>query len=52
MHQPATLVELSQLDGRQPELFGQIRYGNDRLLVARQKDEAATFPRLGELIPL
>src|SRR5450432_3503171 len=40
MHQRATLVELSQLDGCEPELFGQIRHGTDRVLVvARQKDD-------------
>src|SRR6202049_2937079 len=40
VHQRATLVELSQLDGREPELFGQIRHGSDRVvLVARQKDD-------------
>jgi hypothetical protein len=40
VHQRATLVELSQLDGRKPELFGQIRHGRDRVLViARQKDD-------------
>src|SRR5260370_41843953 len=38
--QRATLVELSQLDGCEPELFGQIRHGRDRVLViARQKDD-------------
>src|SRR6266849_9937938 len=40
VHQRATLVELSQLDGREPELFGQIRHGSGRVLVvARQKDD-------------
>src|SRR3984893_14157011 len=40
VHQRATLVELSQLDGCEPELFGQIRHGSDRVLVvARQKDD-------------
>src|ERR1700676_2936607 len=40
VHQRATVVELSQLDGREPELFGQIRHGSDRVLVvARQKDD-------------
>jgi hypothetical protein len=39
VHQRATLVEFSQLDGCEPELFGQIRHGSDRVLVvARQKD--------------
>src|SRR5580698_6032154 len=41
VHQGATLVELSQLDGCEPEFFGQIRHGTDRVLVvARQKDDA------------
>src|SRR5271167_323024 len=41
VHQRATLVELSQLDGCEPEVFGQIRHGTDRVLVvARQKDDA------------
>ena len=41
VHQRATLVELSQLDGCEPELFGQIRHGSDRVLVvARQKDDS------------
>ena len=40
MHQRATLIELSQLDGCETELFGQIRHGSDRVLVvARQKDD-------------
>ena len=40
MHQRATLVELSQLDGCEPEFFGQIRHGSDRVLVvALQKDD-------------
>ena len=40
VHQRATLVELSQLDGCEPELFGQIRHGIDRVIVvARQKDD-------------
>src|ERR1700735_2457049 len=40
VHQRATLVELSQLDGCEPELFGPIRHGSDRVLVvARQKDD-------------
>src|ERR1700744_3926695 len=40
VHERATLVELSQLDGCEPELFGQIRYGSDRVLVvARQEDD-------------
>src|SRR6202022_3963042 len=41
MHQPATLVEPSQLAGCEPELFGQGRHGSDRvLIVARQKDDS------------
>src|ERR1700756_122048 len=40
VHQRATLVKLSQLDGCEPELIGQIRHGRDRVLViARQKDD-------------
>src|ERR1039457_5437329 len=40
VNQRATLVELSQLDGCEPELLGQIRHGSDSLLViARQKDD-------------
>src|SRR3984957_15058820 len=40
VHQRAPLVELSQLDGCEPELIGQIRYGRDRvLIIARQKDD-------------
>src|SRR5689334_3534468 len=40
VHQRATLVELSQLDGCESELFGQIRHGSDCVLVvARQKDD-------------
>ena len=36
-----------------PQLFGQGRHGSDRVLVvARQKDEAATLPRLRVLISL
>ena len=53
VHQRATLVELSQLDGCEPELSGQGRHGSGRVLVvARQKGEAATLPRLRELISL
>jgi site-specific recombinase XerC len=33
VHQRATLVELSQLDGGEVQLFGQIRHGSDRVLV-------------------
>jgi hypothetical protein len=40
LHQRATLVELSQLDGCEPKFFGQIRHGSDGVLVvARQKDD-------------
>src|SRR4029077_8592346 len=39
VHQRATLAELSQLDGCEPELFGQGRHGSGRVLVvARKKD--------------
>src|SRR6201998_1048536 len=31
VHQRATLVELSQIDGGEPEFLGQIRYGSDRV---------------------
>src|SRR5580698_1138318 len=50
VHQRATLVEFSQVDGCEPELFGQIRHGSDRILVvARQKDDpvAALDDRIG-----
>src|ERR1017187_5207281 len=50
VHQRATLVELSQLDGCEPKFFGQIRHGSDRVLVvARQKDDpvAALDDRVG-----
>ena len=33
VHQRATLVKLSQLDGCEPELFGQGRHGGGRVLV-------------------
>ncbi len=40
LHQCATLVEFPQLDGCEPEFFGQIRHGSDGVLVvARQKDD-------------
>src|SRR5882757_7851505 len=40
VHQRATLVELSQLDGGEAELFGQGRHWSGRVLVvARQKDD-------------
>jgi hypothetical protein len=43
VHQRAALVELSQRDGCEPELFGQGRHGSDRILVvARQKDDPVT----------
>ena len=41
VYQRATLVELSQVDGCEAELFGQGRHGSDRVLVvARQEDDA------------
>src|SRR6202161_3218234 len=43
MHQRATLVEVSELDGCEPELFGQICHRRNRvLLVTRQKDDPVT----------
>ena len=50
MHQRATLIEFSQLDGCESELFGQIRDGSGSVLVvARQKDDpvAALDDRIG-----
>src|SRR5246127_3514815 len=50
VHQRATLVELSQLDGCEAELFGQICHGRDRVpVIARQKDDpmAALDDRVG-----
>src|ERR1700676_2496426 len=48
VHQRATLVELSQLDGCEPELFGQIRHGSDRVIVvARQKDDPMAPSTIG-----
>ncbi len=50
MHQRATLVEFSQINGCESELFGQIRHGSGRvLIVARQKDDpvAAFDDRIG-----
>src|ERR1700678_2429663 len=50
VHQRATLVELSQLDGCEPKFFGQIRHGSDSVLViAREKDDtvAALDDRIG-----
>ena len=42
LHQRGALVEISQLHGCEPPLFGQIRHGSDRVLVvARQKDDPA-----------
>ena len=42
LHQRGALVEISQLHGCEPPLFGQIRHGSDRaLVVARQKDDPA-----------
>ena len=51
VYQRATLVELSQLDGCEPELFGQGRHGSDRVLVvARQKDDPmAPLPTTGSV---
>ena len=43
VHQPSALVQLSQLDGCEPELFSQVRHGSDRVfIVARQKDDPMT----------
>src|ERR1035438_7005044 len=50
VHQRATLVELSQLAGCEPELLGQIRRSEESVLViARQKDDpvAALDDRVG-----
>lgn len=50
VHQRAALVELSQLHGCEPELFGQGRHRSDRVLVvARQEDDpmAALDDRIG-----
>jgi hypothetical protein len=48
VHQRATLVELSQPDGCEPELFGQGRHGSDRVLViARQKDDPVPAAGVG-----
>ena len=48
LHQRATLVELSQLDGCEPELFGQGRHGSGRVLVvARQKDDPVPPSTIG-----
>jgi hypothetical protein len=48
VHQRATLVELSQLDGCKPKFFGQIRHGSDRVLViARQKDDPMAPSTIG-----
>ena len=50
MHQRATLVELSQLDGCEAELLGQGRHGSGRVVVvAGQKDDpvAALDDRIG-----
>src|SRR5437879_649481 len=40
VHQRATLVELSQLDGWEPELFGQGRHGGGRVLVVARQEHA------------
>ena len=43
VHQPSALVQLSQLDGCETELFGQVCHGSDRVfIVARQKDDPMT----------
>ena len=43
VHQRATFVELSELDGCEPQLFGQIHHGSDRIfIVACQKDDPVT----------
>src|SRR5688500_2377617 len=50
VHQRATLAQLPQLDGCEPELLGQGRHRSDRVLVvARQKDDpmAALDDRIG-----
>jgi hypothetical protein len=50
VRQRATLVEISQLDGCEAELFGQGRHGSGRVLVVtRQKDDpvAALDDRIG-----
>ena len=50
VHQRATFVELSQLDGCESELFGQGRHGSGRVfVVARQKNDpvAALDDRIG-----
>src|SRR5437879_1990587 len=40
VHQRATLVEPSQLDGCEPELFGQGRHGGGRVLVVARQEHA------------
>src|SRR3984893_7180064 len=50
VHQRATFVEPSQLDGCESESFSQIRHGGDCvILIARQKDDpvAALDDRIG-----
>jgi hypothetical protein len=43
VHQRAPLVELSQLDGCEPELLCEVRHGSDCVfIVARQKDDPMT----------
>src|SRR5579859_2285116 len=33
VHQPSAFVQLSQLDGCEPELLGQVRHGSDRVFI-------------------
>src|SRR3954452_3369857 len=40
VNQRATLVELSELDGSEPELFGQVLHGRESVrVITRQKDD-------------
>jgi hypothetical protein len=47
VHQRATLVELSQLDGCEPELFGQIRHGSPRRRSTERRPGAPLDDRIG-----
>src|ERR1700722_19373316 len=48
VHQRATLVELSELDGCEPDLFGQGHHGSGPILVvARQKDDLVPPATIG-----
>src|ERR1700733_1558888 len=39
VHEPSALVQLSQLDGCEPQFFNQVCHGSNRIvIVARQKD--------------